>query len=219
MTVSSKYANNYVPVKYFLSSYRALSDGRSGIRHLEERLDVATFFLSEWKVIWIGTCAILRTAIDLFRVDAKSCLAPRIREEIAAEWKAIKDQKDEHAIFWEFLRQERDNVIHEYQWRAYEAWMKPDGTFRAAQLSLLTLDDDGARPLLLIKGGPFEGRNSLELLKEGAIWVEERIFSAIRRAGFDPEEDRGLVNFQPRPDLKEGWFLKDESDDESMRPS
>jgi hypothetical protein len=199
VTVPSQYANSYVPVKYFLASYRALSDGRSGISHLDERLDQATFLLSEWKVTWIGTCAILRTAIDLFRVDAKSCLAPRIREEIATEWKLIKDRKSEHSIFWDFLRQERDNVIHEYEWRAYEAWMKPDGTFRPARLSFLMLDDDGARPVLLMKGGPFAGRNSLELLKEGAEWVEARIFDAIRRAGYDPEEDRGLVHFQARP--------------------
>lgn len=77
--------------------------------------------------------------------------------------------------------------------------MKPDGTFHAAQLSLLTLNDDDARPMLLMKGGPYEGRNSLHLLKEGAAWVEARIFSAIRRAGLDPDEDRGLVHFQPRP--------------------
>ncbi|RCS22685.1 hypothetical protein DUT91_17605 [Phyllobacterium salinisoli] len=131
-------------------------------------------------------------------------MAPGIREEIAAEWKAIRAQKDEHAIFWKFLKQERDNVIHEYQWQAYEAWMKPDGTFRAARLSLLMMDDDGARPVLLMKGVQFEGRNSLELLKEGADWVEAHIFGAIRKAGFDPEEHRGLVAFQPRPKLKDG---------------
>jgi hypothetical protein len=199
MTVPDEYANTYMPVKYFLSSYRALSDGRSGIRHLDEKLAASKFFLSEWKISWIGTCAVLRTAIDLFRVDAKSCLVPRIKGEIAAEWKAIADQREQHAIFWEFLRQERDNVIHQYQWRAYETWMKPDGSFRAARLSLLMLDEDGARPVLLMRDGPFKGRNSLDLLKEAADWVEARIFSAIRRAGLDPDEERGLVHFQPRP--------------------
>ncbi len=98
MTVLTKYANIYVPVKYFLTSYRALSDGRSSIRHLEQMLASPTAFLSEWKVIWIGTCALLRTAIDLFKVDAKSCLSTRIRDEIAAEWKAISNQKEDHAI-------------------------------------------------------------------------------------------------------------------------
>ncbi|MFC4624270.1 hypothetical protein ACFO1V_03355 [Daeguia caeni] len=199
MTVPKEYANIFMPVKYFLSSYRALSDGRSGIRNLEERLTSATSYLSEWKVMWIGTCALLRSAIDLFQVDQKSCLAACLRQEIKAEWKTIKDQKEQHAIFWEFLRQERDNVIHEYQWRAYEAWMKPDGTFRAQPFTLLDMLSDDARPLLLMRDGPFKGRNSLDLLKEGADWVEARIFSAIRRAGFDPDEERGLVHFQPRP--------------------
>lgn len=215
MTVSSKYAYHYVPVKYFLSSYRALSDGRGGISELEQRLDKSNLFLSEWKVIWIGTCTILRSAIDLFKIDAKSCLAPRIREEISAEWKAIKEQKEEHAIFWDFLKQERDNVIHEYQWRSYEAWIKPDGTFRAPRLSLLMIDDDGARPILLMNNGPYQGRNSLELLIEAADWVEARIFGAIRRAGFDPEEKRGLVHFDLPPKLKNSLISNSISGEDS----
>ena len=199
MTAPTEYANTYIPVKYFLTSYRALSDARSGIRHLEEMLASPTALLSEWKVIWIGTCTLLRSAIDLFQVDRRSCLSARIKDEIAAEWKAIKDHKEDHAIFWNFLRQERDKVIHEYQWQAYQAWMKPDGSFRATRLSLLALNEDGASLVLLMEGGPYKGRNSLDLLKEGADWVEARIFSVIRRAGFDPDEERGLVHFQPRP--------------------
>lgn len=200
MTLPNHFENHYVPVKYFLASYRALSDGRSGVRHLEHLLENSSFLLSEWKVVWIGTCAILRTAIDLFKVDAKSCISPDIRNEIAAEWHAIKSDETEHAIFWRFLRDERDNIVHQYQWRAYEAWIKPDGTFRAPRLSqILMVDDDGARPVLMMKGGHFEGRDSLDLLKEGADWVEERIFCAVRRAGVDPEEHRSLAYFQPRP--------------------
>jgi hypothetical protein len=202
MTMPIKYLNSYRPAKYFRASYRALSDGRIGIQYLEDQLEKASFLLSEWKVIWIGTCALLRSSIDLFRVDMKSCIAAEIRREIAIEWKSIKDYAEEHAIFWEFLRKERDNVVHEYNWRAYEAWIKPDGTFRAPQQSLLKIDDDGARPALLMRGGHFSGRNSLDLLKEGADWVEHRIFDTIRRAGFDPDEQLGLVNFQPRPILR-----------------
>lgn len=196
MTVPDKYSNIYMPVKYFRSSYRALYDGRSGIRHLEEKLTASKFFLSEWKITWIVTCAVLRTAIDLFKADAKSCLAPPIKSGMAAEWKAFKDQKEQHTIFWKFLKHERDNVIHEYQWPAYEACMRPDGTFRPDHLTLLTLDEDHARPVLLMRDGHFRGHNSLDLLKEGADWVEARIFSAIRRAGLDPDEERSLVHFR-----------------------
>ncbi|EIM73496.1 hypothetical protein A33O_14946 [Nitratireductor aquibiodomus RA22] len=206
MTLPSQYPNHHVPIKYFLASYRALSDGRTGVRLLEEKLDKSSrSLLSEWKVLWIGTCTILRTSIDLFRIDGESCLAPRIREEIQAEWHAIRTEKEKHAIFWEFLRKERDSVIHQYEWRAYETWIKPDGTFRGPKLSLLIMeDDDGAKPAILMKEGLFKGRDSLELLRDGADWVEERIFSAVRRAGFDPEEARSLASFLPLPKIKGG---------------
>lgn len=151
MTLPSQYPHHHVPVKYFLASYRALSDGRTGIRLLEEKLE--------------------KSSIDLFRIDGESCLASRIREEIQAEWHAIRTEKEKHAIFWEFLRKERDSVIHQYEWRAYETWIKPDGTFRGPKLSLLIMeDDDGARPTILMKEGVFKGRDSLELLREGAHW-------------------------------------------------
>jgi hypothetical protein len=105
MTLPSQYPHHHVPVKYFLASYRALSDGRTGIGVLEEKLEKSTrSLLSEWKVLWIGTCTILRTSIDLFRIDGENCLASRIREEIQAEWHAIRTEKEKHAIFWEFLR-------------------------------------------------------------------------------------------------------------------
>ncbi|MDP2184976.1 MAG: hypothetical protein Q8J93_05850 [Xanthomonadales bacterium] len=137
----------------------------------------------------------------MFRVDAKSSHSQRLREEIAIEWKLILERKADHQIFWEFLRRERDNIIHDYNWRAYEAWMKPDGTFGATSLSLLSLGEDQARRVILMKSGHFKGRNSLELLNESADWVETRIFGAIRRAGYNPEEERGLFHFQPKPTL------------------
>lgn len=221
MTIPAKYTNIYIPVKYFLTSYRALSDGRSGISYLEEKLSSPeTFYVYQWKILWIGTCSLLRTAIDLFRVDARSCLDARLREEITAEWKAIGDERDVHAIFWKFLRHERDKVLHEYEWRAYEAWIKPDGTVRPTRLPLLLMSEDDAKPVLLIKSGPYKGRNALELLKEAADWVETRIFSAIRRAGFDPEEERNLVHFQPRPKLTaSATILGNVLSDNSTKPN
>lgn len=199
MTVPPEYRNIHVPVKYFLNSYRALSDGKTGVRQLEEHLQSSAFLLSEWKVIWIGACTLLRTSIDLFQVDAKSCVNPKIREEIRSEWKSIKENRKHHPIFWEFLRKERNNIIHEYEWVAYEMWMDPDGVTRPARMSLLDVKPEDASSVLIMRGGRYKDRNSLDLLKESAEWVETRIYSAIRRAGFDPDENRNLVSFQKRP--------------------
>lgn len=157
------------------------------------------FLLSEWKVIWIGACTILRTSIDLFQVDVKSCINQKVREGILSEWASIKEDKDAHPIFWKFLQKERNNIIHEYEWAAYEAWLDQDGTVRPARMSLLDLKPRDARSVLIMRGGQYKDRNSLDLLKESAEWVESRIFGAIRRAGFEPDEERNLVNFQKRP--------------------
>ncbi len=198
MTLPIKYNEIYLPVKYFLSSYRAFLDGRSGIRDLEQHIQQSQATLAGWRILWVGTCAVLRSSIDLFKADRKSCIEPRIRAELTVEWNEIGRQPDRHAIFWEFLRWERDKLLHEYQWRAYEAWMREDGTVRVGSVPLL-LVPDGGRPVLLMKGGPFEGRDSIKVLHEAAQWIEDRIFGAIKRAGFDPDEERNAVTFQPRP--------------------
>ncbi len=200
MTIPSRYANNFAPIKYMLSSYRALSDGRAGIQHLEELLRESQFLFSEWKIVWTGACATLRTSIDLFKIDAKSCLSVDIRREIRSEWDSIKKEAEDHQIYWRFLKEERDNIIHEYKWSAYEAWMKPDGVIRASESILGSLlISDGASRVLLMRNGIYAGRNSLDLLIEASDWVEARIFAAIRRAGFEPEEQRSIYDFRAPP--------------------
>ena len=199
MSLSLKHRHSYFPVKYFLTSYRTLSDGNTGIRHLEEYLENSNFLLSDWKVIWIGTCALLRTSIDLFKVDAKSCINSDLREQIRLEWNAIKTNKECHPIFWEFLRKERDNILHEYQWTAYEAWMNQDGSTRTASITLLEMKPEDVNNILIMRSGTYKDRNSLDLLRESSNWVESRIRSAIRRAGYDPDEERNFANFQKKP--------------------
>jgi hypothetical protein len=198
MTLPLQYHNRYVAVKYFLNSYRALSDGRTGIGLLEERLGTNSFLFSDWKILWLGTCAILRTSIDLFKVDIKSCINAEIRNSLKTKWAPIGNEKNIHPIFWKFLRKERDQIIHEYSWAAYEIWLHDDGTLQEPPFSLLAVKPDKATSVLLMRHGHFKGRNSLELLRESADWVELQIFDAIREAGFDPEEQRRLGDFQNR---------------------
>jgi hypothetical protein len=53
--------------------------------------------------------------------------------------------------------------------------------------------------VLIMRGGHYKNHNSLDLLKESADWIQARIFGAICRAGFDPEEYRRIGDFQKRP--------------------
>ncbi len=208
MTLPAEFRNQYFPVKYALKSYGALSDGKAGVRHLEEYLQSSEFLWSDWKVIWIGACALLRTSITLFQIDARSCINKRIREEISSEWDSIKKNRDDHAIFWEFLRKERNIILKQYEWPAYEMWMNEDGTIRPpARMTLLSVKPKDAKSVLIMRSGPFKDRNSLDLLQESAEWVEERIFGSIRRAGFDPDEQRNLVTFEKPPPAPPGGVI------------
>ena len=197
MVAPERYRDFTIPIKAFLSSYRALEDARYGIRIMRDQLSEATLVVSNWKVSWIGVCSILRTSIDLFQRDQNVCVPAAIRKEMKAEWNFIGSDRETHSIFWKFLRQERDNIMHHYEWQAYEIWMNPDGTHAPFSLSLL-VDRGEAKPVLLMRDGYYKGRDSLELLEEGANWVEDRILSSIIRAGYDPDEQRGVFDFSPR---------------------
>ena len=63
----------------------------------------------------------------MFRQDAKSCLPEVIRKGFTKEFEAIRNRKNAHNIFWGFLKEDRDSIIHQYNWRAYEAWIGDDG--------------------------------------------------------------------------------------------
>ena len=169
-------------------------------------------YLSEWKIVWIGACSILRTSVDLFKLDAKSCINLEIRKEIRSEWDLIAKNKNDHPIFWEFLRKERDNIMHEYQWTAYEVWLDEDGFTQAPRMSLLSVQPENMSMVLLMRDGHYKGRNSLDLLKESAEWVKQRIFGAINRAGFDPEENRRIGDFQVRPKVRGGLLAQIDSE-------
>jgi hypothetical protein len=202
LTLLLKHHQTYLPVKYFLNSYRALSDGKSGIEQLKRQLATDGFLISNWKITWIGTCAILRTSIDLFKADARSCINADIRKSMKIEWDTIGSEKAKHTIFWDFLRRERDHIVHEYKWSAYEVWLDENGKHKIPELSLLTVKPENVKSVLMMRDGRFAGENSLVLLEESAKWVESRIFSAIERAGLDPEEYRRFSDFQPRPTLE-----------------
>ena len=197
--IPAQYDHVYVPVKHFLMSFRALLDAKSGVTKLSDLVTRDEIVLADWRILWIGTCTLLRTSIDLFQVDARSCINIAIRNELKNEFASIKENAPNHKIYWDFIKKERDNIVHEYKWSVYEKWLTNDGEIPSTGLTLLTMNPDEIRSVLEMRDGPYAGRDSLELLHEGAVWVESRIFSAIERAGFSPDEERNLVNFGRRP--------------------
>lgn len=53
-----------------------------------------------------------------------------------------------------------------------------------------------------MRHGQYAGEDSLLLLSKAADWTEARIFAAIKRAGFSPDEKRGMSDFRKMPEME-----------------
>lgn len=199
MTIPKKYANTYLPVKYFLSSYRAYSDGCQAVKLLEKDLEGSSLMLSDWKIHWIAACALLRGAIDLFKLYGSICVNRNLAQAFKDEWAAVGATKEDHPVFWNFLRDERNSILHEYRWSAYEEYLHLDGTIAAPRPSILLLSSENYESSLRLRSGAYSGRQALDVIQESRDWVRDRINSAICRAGLKPDEERNIVDFSLRP--------------------
>lgn len=168
-------------VKFYLRSYRAYFD----VYFALHTYPAESMTFSRWKVYWAGVCSLLKTSIHLTRVDAKSCFPGPLKEALLASWASLGQNKTEYPIFWKFIDRERHNILKEYEFSAYEAYVAADGEIKNYRTILGSSDLD---ELLPIRGGAYDGRNAIELAKEAAEWVKMYIENAIRSAGLDPDE-------------------------------
>lgn len=155
--------------------------------------------LSDWKIHWIAACALLRGAVDLFKLDGSICVNGNLAQGFRDEWAAIGASKEDHPIFWNFLRDERNSILHEYRWSAYEEYLNLDGTLAAPRPSVLLLSSESYESSLRLRSGTYSGRQALDIIQESRDWVRDRINFAIDRSGLKPDEERNIVDFSSRP--------------------
>lgn len=180
MTLPTSTYDFTTEVKYYLRSYRAYFD----VRFALENYPAEGMTLSRWKVYWAGVCSLLKTSIHMMRHDARSCLPGPLKETLVSSWNELRQNKSQYPLFWDFIDRERHNILKEYEFSAYETYLSPDGKQTYPSL-LESIDLQG---VLLIRGGTYDGRDALELAKEGASWVGSYLDDTMRRAGLDPDE-------------------------------
>lgn len=151
MVLPNKYSHVYLSVRSFLASERAYRDGSRALDLLNKELESDRLYYSDWRVHWVAATTLLRTSINLFQVDKKIC-HPQLAEGIRLEWQEIFDHRDLHPIFWQFLRNERNNIVYEYKWSAYERFLDRAGT-EVSNPGILTLAMGDYDRELLIRDG------------------------------------------------------------------
>ena len=186
-------------MKYFPASYKCFQDGSRAVSMLEQELEGSKLLLSDWKIHWVAACSLLRTSIALFAHDARLCVSKDLAEGFAVRWKEIKANAHEHAIYWDFLHAERNNILHEYKWSAYSLYLDLEGKIANPTPSVFLLLSDQYVSTLRIRSGRYSGQQAIDVIKEARDWVEEQILTTISSVGLDPDEERNARTFQRRP--------------------
>jgi len=109
----------------------------------------------------------------LRKVDALT--DPALEKIINEEWSKLQNSKPEPRIFWEFIDEERNNILKEYQISAGQGVTIRPGT---THINLKTGEQKSEQSLptlyhYTINSGYYKGKEQKDVLSEAIEWWEE----------------------------------------------
>lgn len=115
---------------------------------------------SRWRRRWITTIVLLRTVGHVLdKVDSQQ--NPMMKAAIDDAWAQLNSQKPNPVIFWQFIDDERNNIVKEYLFGAGHNITVYPGANRPADFDYV------------INTGPFKGRQQSEVIEEAIQWWEQ----------------------------------------------
>ncbi len=157
-----------------IAARRVLADCEAALEMLEDERDE-----QRWRVLWIGAMALLRAVGHVLqKVDGEN---PRQRVAIDAAYRRWKDGKSKHAVFWQFIEKERNNVLKEYCMNVYDSETiglvvitgNTDADFHTHEPPC-DLDENLFRP---ITGGFGAGEDARDIYREALDWWDAELSS------------------------------------------
>lgn len=121
-----------------------------------------------WWVLWAGAIALLRTVGHvLHKVDTEDF---KVSQAVDAAWSRWKCDRENNAIFWEFIEKERNNILKNYEFSMLES----------AELSLVvpgqnmpfTIGENLFRPLM---EGFGKGEDARDIYNEALQWWDTEL--------------------------------------------
>src|SRR4051794_28573542 len=112
---------------------KVLADCETAHDLLEAESDTARF-----RVLWVSGVALLRSVGHVLqKVDSKR--DPRIAGAVAAAWERWKVDREANAVFWEFIEEERNYILKEYEFGFLSG---PVNVLVTLSDEMFTLDDN-----------------------------------------------------------------------------
>jgi hypothetical protein len=168
---------------------QVLADCVIALEMLEAEQDLA-----RWRVHWAGALALLRAVGHvLHKVDGADL---KVRRQIDIAYDRWKSQRTENAIFWEFIEQERNNILKEYRFNlhpldhvdvAVMVTAKQSETGKIVKIpETIPIGENIYRPVV---DGYSEGDDARDVYQEALDWWKAEL-AAIERAISDlPDAD------------------------------
>jgi len=124
-----------------------------------------------WRTRWTALTALLRAVGHVLdKIDAAR--GGELKEAIAQAWAELNKTKPEPRIFWDFIEQERNNVL-----KIYEVGARLNTTLRPGTVYMSRSGQDWSGPSgpttyeAFIQSGVYGGRDALEVCREAiAFW-------------------------------------------------
>jgi len=140
-----------------------LDDCRGAVTDLHDGLQGG-----DWRRRWVTAVTLLRAVEHVLRkVDTRG--DPKLRKAINDRWDQLLASKPHPPIFWEFIVEERNLILKEYE-------------VRAGQGATVNLGTGTVINHYLINDGPFKGREQREVLREAIAWWESYLAGVERDA-------------------------------------
>jgi len=142
-------------------AYRVLRDCRHAITLLEETTNPDTF-----RVLWVAAIALVRAVGHVLeKVDPGE--NPALSAAIKSAYEEWKADKPKNAIYWDFIREERNRTLKEYEICAAD-----HPSILAVNEQAFSVDLDLYSPL---SDGPFAGEDCRDILRDAAAWWDTEL--------------------------------------------
>ncbi|WP_020161261.1 hypothetical protein [Methylobacter marinus] len=136
----------------------------------------------EWRIKWVAAVALLRAVGHTLRkVDASS---DQTMEQLVSEaWDKLVSTKPEPKIFWQFIEDERNNILKEYRLGAGQGVTIRPGTLHVNLKNGEQWSEPGEPTLFHYKmtSGPYKGRDQRDVLNEAIDWWDAYLSNLERR--------------------------------------
>jgi hypothetical protein len=148
----------------------ALGDLRSG----------ATGLL--WRTRWVSVVTLLRAVGHVLdKVDGRR--DPKLKAVIASAYADLKSTQPEPSIYWQFIEQERNNVIKAYEFGVQQnVTVRPGALWHDTRTGEWGSTESGPTTYEhLVRDGPFAGQDPRDVVEQAIRWWHEYL-DALDRA-------------------------------------